>query len=308
MLPHALNAIARQDFPSSRFELIVVDDTASGQNKKVTDSFKGKITNLIFISPGHQGAAKARIKAFAQAKGDIIAFTDEDTLPKKDWLSQIKKAFDAHPEAAGIEGKVYTDTIKPLFSNAPENLHGGIYIGCNTHYRRAVLEKVNYYDPEFYFWREDTNLAFKALTQGKIIFVPEVVTHHPAKSIAPVSLWKNLHHLKDDMLLFRRFPQKTVSFVGREWIRHAGVSAMAWLLVLAGYALDGWIGLALGIIIYGIFRTLLNLQKKRFTFKEGAQFLFITFVRDLAFPFYFVYYLITVNVFNTPDFSPRMAQ
>lgn len=308
LLEKALQRISEQDFPADKWELIVIDDANAPQNKQVVESFSKKIKNITFISEGHRGAAKARELGFKRARGDIIAFTDEDTLPQTDWLSQIKKAFDAHPEAMGIEGKVLSDEKKPLFSNAPENMHGGIYIGCNTHYRRAAIENVKYYDPEFYFWREDTNLAFKVLTLGPIVFVPEVVTHHPAKTIAPISIWKNLSHLKDDMLLYRRFPRKTVSFLGREWIRHAAVSALAWVLILAGFASDGLVGVGLGAIVYGLFRTLLNLRNKSFTFREGVQFLTLTLVRDLAFPAYFGYYFITVNVLKIPGFEPRTSQ
>ena len=43
LLPLALGAIAAQDFPAAKFELIVVDDAESSANKKVVDSFSKKI-------------------------------------------------------------------------------------------------------------------------------------------------------------------------------------------------------------------------------------------------------------------------
>lgn len=308
LLKNAMQQISEQDYPSEKWELIVIDDANASQNKQVVESFSKKIKNLVFISEGHRGAAKARIIGFKRAQGDIIAFTDEDTLPQTDWLTQIKKAFDAHPEAMGIEGKVISNQVKPLFSNAPENLHGGVYIGCNTHYRRSILEKVQYYDPEFYFWREDTDLAFKVLTHGKIIFVPQVIMHHPPKAIPPISLWNNLYHLKDDMLLYRRFPGRTVSFLGKEWASHAAIAALAILPCVIGFVSAKWMGLALGIWIYFIFRFILNLRKKTFTIHEGVQFLALIFIRDVVFPFFFLYYFISVNLFNIPDFSPRTHQ
>ncbi|MBM3282104.1 MAG: glycosyltransferase family 2 protein [Candidatus Diapherotrites archaeon] len=308
LLEKALLRISEQDYPSDKWELIVIDDANARENKEVVDRFSKKIKNCVFISQGHQGAAKARILGFERARGDIIAFTDEDTLPQTNWLSQIKKAFDEHPEAVGIEGKVITDESKPLFSNAPVNLHGGVYIGCNTHYRRAVIESFNYYDPEFYFWREDTNMAFKSLTKGPIVFVPDVVTYHPAKSIAPISVWKNLRHLKDDMLLFRRFPRKTISFLGKEWAKHSFMSSVAWILLLAGYFLLGWSGIIAGIVGYAGVRFLVTLRGRKCTIAEGLTFLFLSLARDMAYPAYFVYYFITVNVLHIPGYAPRTAQ
>jgi glycosyltransferase involved in cell wall biosynthesis len=304
LLVHALTAISKQDYPPSKFELIVADDDASKENKKVVDSFSKKIENIKFISNGHRGAAKARQDAFTIAKGDIFAFTDEDTIPQADWLKEIDAAFSEHPEAAGVEGKVVTDDQRDLLSHAPRNDAGGSYIGCNTHYKREVVLKNNGgYFPDFYFWREDTSMAFKALEQGPIRFSNRVVMYHPPKKMNPVSILRNLRFLKDDWILFRHYPNTTLSYLWKDWVKNGYLAVMVLLGILAhslfpNLATDPLlIGLGIGAI--GM-RYSISMKNKQYSPAEGASFLFYSILKDAFYPFVWLGYFIGVVILGQP--------
>ncbi len=312
LLQHALSAIASQDFPSEKWELIVIDDASLEANRMTVESFRKKIKNLIFLSPGHQGSAKARMNGFAVARGEVLAFTDEDTIPQKDWLTEISKAFQKHSRAVGIEGFVHTDAQRALFSNAPSNQSGGIYLGCNTHYRKAIIDRVGGYDPDYYFWREDTGLAFKALTQGEIVFVPEVKMYHPAKTISSFSILRNLRLAKDDFILLRHFPMKTIGFLKNEWMKNFLGSLLAFGgIALIGAALETQQPLyqAIGIGAYPIARAIISLRGKQFSLQEGIEFLLFSWAKDILYPLYFVSYALQVLVLGIPPQNkPRTSQ
>lgn len=78
-------------------EIIMVDDGSTDNSKfKIKKAIRqpaDKIQNLILLEQNHQGAAKARNLGVQKAKGEIVAFTDSDCVPPKDWLEKIAIAF-----------------------------------------------------------------------------------------------------------------------------------------------------------------------------------------------------------------------
>jgi glycosyltransferase involved in cell wall biosynthesis len=71
-------------------EIIVVDDGSSDNTEKVLQEFSCRIK---IIRQKNQGPAAARNTGAKAASGEVIVFTDSDTIPEADWLSEIRKAF-----------------------------------------------------------------------------------------------------------------------------------------------------------------------------------------------------------------------
>src|SRR5690606_30934416 len=93
-----------------------------------------------------KGPAAARNLGWRAALGKIIAFTDDDCLPEKDWLANGVAAF-VHG-VAGVSGRV----IVPLSDQPTDNernatgLARSDFVTANCFYRRAVLEEVGGFD------------------------------------------------------------------------------------------------------------------------------------------------------------------
>ena len=102
-----LNAMKYIDYPSDRWELIVVDDRSEDFTFKVAESFKSEIPNLhiiriekedINLSPKKHAIERA----ICHSTGEIILTTDADCRPKKGWISEIVSYFDK--ETAMVAG------------------------------------------------------------------------------------------------------------------------------------------------------------------------------------------------------------
>jgi GT2 family glycosyltransferase len=100
-LGRCLQAIARLDYPSDRFEVIVVDDGSPEPMEEVVAPFEEVLDlKLIRLPPmlGGGGPASARNRGAAHAKGEVLAFTDDDCEPESNWLQALAASFATQPD------------------------------------------------------------------------------------------------------------------------------------------------------------------------------------------------------------------
>jgi glycosyltransferase involved in cell wall biosynthesis len=74
-------ALAAQDYPGE-FDVVVVDN---GRNEGLEDSL-GPLESLQLLREPTPGSYAARNAALPAARGEVLAFTDGDCLPRPDWL------------------------------------------------------------------------------------------------------------------------------------------------------------------------------------------------------------------------------
>src|SRR5215813_1646861 len=83
ILAGCLDAVARLDYPCDRFEAIVVDD--GGGAVELPRAYAD--VDMVLLTQAHAGPAAARNTGAARARGDFLAFTDDDCRPDPGWLS-----------------------------------------------------------------------------------------------------------------------------------------------------------------------------------------------------------------------------
>ncbi|MBI3955353.1 glycosyltransferase family 2 protein, partial [Candidatus Gottesmanbacteria bacterium] len=85
-IARCLQSVCNQNFKN--YEVIVVDNNCTDKTAKIAAGFKVKI-----IREKIQGMTPARERGFREAKSEIIARTDADTIIPNNWLSSIYKYF-----------------------------------------------------------------------------------------------------------------------------------------------------------------------------------------------------------------------
>ncbi|HVG21181.1 MAG TPA: glycosyltransferase family A protein, partial [Blastocatellia bacterium] len=107
LLSGALESVLGQKAGDVRFEVIVVDNNSKDGTRQVVESLMGSSNpGLKYIFEGRQGISHGRNAGIRNATAPIIAFTDDDVRVGLDWVSAIKRAFDEHPEADFVGGKI----------------------------------------------------------------------------------------------------------------------------------------------------------------------------------------------------------
>ena len=84
-------------------EVLVIDNaSADARARQVAESFPG----FRCVREPRRGLNWARNRALLEARGSIVAFTDDDVLVHPGWVEGILRAFEDEPEAAAVTGLV----------------------------------------------------------------------------------------------------------------------------------------------------------------------------------------------------------
>ncbi len=172
-----LESLNRQTLPRTEYEIIVVD----GNSKDRTRELAAPLADLVFIQTSER-VGGARNDGAMRAKGEIVAFTDADSIIPPDWLERIRDDFAGyHP--VQLYGTVYPreEGLSYRVSLALANTfswigyHMGILyysLGCNTVVDRAAFIRAGMY--RSMDAGEDIEIALRMKRQGKVLFDPKL--------------------------------------------------------------------------------------------------------------------------------------
>src|SRR5207302_2052681 len=179
------------------------DDTRAVVERHVRE---GSPARYLYQTWSKMGAA--RNLGIEHARGEIAGFTDDDCTVDPGWLEAIARAFEQHPEAAGVQGKTVTDhAAMTPFTRQVEQLEGGQpYRTCNVAYSVALLRELGGFDTKL-IRGEDVVMGMRALEHGPIVFARDAVVCHPPrpKEWASRRSWRIL--LESEMHFKRTYPR-----------------------------------------------------------------------------------------------------
>jgi GT2 family glycosyltransferase len=150
-LLRCLQACSALDYPQNRYEIIVVNDGGEEILPKLTDQLNNPPEITILNQP-NAGPATARNEGVRAAKGDYIAFTDDDCMPDSGWLMTLASEFRKWPSAM-IGGCTENRLPQNLFSTASHSLILALYAYYNRDVHAAnFFTSNNLAVPTAQFW------------------------------------------------------------------------------------------------------------------------------------------------------------
>lgn len=235
LLARCLQAIVNQSADPDLYEVVVADDAASESTRAQVEGialFVRPAVRYVPVADNH-GPAAARNAGWRAARGQVIAFTDDDTIPEPEWVAAGLGAFERDPELAAATGR--TEVPLPPRPTDYERNESGLataeFITANCFVRRKVLEELGGFDERFRAaWREDSDLHFALLESGcKVIEVLEAVVLHPVRA-APWAVSIRLQKKSQyDALLYKKHPGLYQRKIGiqRPWDYYAIVLSLS---------------------------------------------------------------------------------
>ena len=94
-LDRCLNSLFKQNYPLSKYEVIVVDDDSRDNTPKVLEKYLKKYPTLQVIrNYENKGSDYARTVGVKRAKARVVVFTDSDCILPPNWLRKIARKFE----------------------------------------------------------------------------------------------------------------------------------------------------------------------------------------------------------------------
>jgi glycogen synthase len=179
------------------FEVIVVNGPSDDNSDEIIAQWRSKIRAA---KCDVANLSVSRNVGICLARGDVIAFIDDDAIPEPEWLTQLVDPY-SDPMVGASGGLVYDHTgykfqykycLVDRFGNADLSLPGPMphlafpksykfphLLGCNSSFRRSALLEVRGFDEEYEYFLDETDLCLRIVDAGYIIAqVKGAYVHH----------------------------------------------------------------------------------------------------------------------------------
>jgi GT2 family glycosyltransferase len=202
-LETCLGALAVQQDPGVEWEILVLDNGSNDGTAAWLREVRPARLRLI-ESPHNLGFCGGNNRLVAEASGDAIAFLNNDTRPRADWLSGLVKALASAPrDVAAVSGLILDwegerldfgrgamtfdghafqlDFRRPLDRAQLPIAGEELFFACGGNmliWRKSFLAAGGF-DESYFAYLEDVDLGWRLWSGGeRILVAPQAIVHH----------------------------------------------------------------------------------------------------------------------------------
>ena len=212
----AVNSVLRQTY--APLEIIVVDDGSQEDILRILSPVSQRIT---YIRQDNAGPAAARNRGIRAARGEFIAFLDDDDLwhPKK--IEAQMQRMSQDPDCGLVYSyPIFIDENGSILSNQPPKKCPSGYVYYDflrynrinttsvTLLRTSVFENVGFFDENLYVC-EDYDLWLRIAKDYKVIFCSEARTYY-RQSASGISK-NNYNHLNGSLYVMNKIMEQFIN-------------------------------------------------------------------------------------------------
>lgn len=234
------------------FSLVVLDNDSADDSPAVARGFADVVDEVVTLDR-NTGYAGGHNRVLAGQECEYVLFLNPDVVLEREFIARALERLDRHPECGSLSPRLYRlrredgqwrpttvldstgifwrPTQRHLDRGSGEEDHGQYdraeYVfgvtGAAAVYRRTCLADLavdgEVWDEDFFSYREDADLAWRAVWRGwKCIYDPRVTAWH-VRNVLPrhrhrVAPERNMHSVRNRFLLrFKNMPLAT-------WLRY----------------------------------------------------------------------------------------
>ena len=181
-------------------EVVIVDNGSKDGSVEYLQENYPQVKLVTFpVNTGFSPAVNAGIKA---STGEMVALLNNDTVVDPNWMAELIKAMQEHPEAGSAGCKMLAYDDHTLLDGAGDGYRRGGLPGRIGHkerdtgrfdrkryllgacggaalYRRELFDAIGLFDEDYFAYLEDVDLGLRAQAAGfKCIYVPTSIVYH----------------------------------------------------------------------------------------------------------------------------------
>lgn len=207
LLRAALRSLAAMDIPAGlEWEVLIVDNNSSDNTREVAAEFSTRHSRFRYLLEQQQGKSYALNTGIRVARGEILAFADDDARVEVSWLRNLIACFQKE-KYAGCGGRILLEweserprwlppgryALAPFASFDLGDRAGPLWeppFGANMAFRREMFETYGGFRedlgprPGSEIRSEDTEFGHRLLTAGETLwYEPSAVVYHPVPTV-----------------------------------------------------------------------------------------------------------------------------
>ncbi len=262
-LKKAVVSLKQLDYPVKRYEIVVVEEG------DIPNPVEG--ARYVYLPRRSLGLGYARNMGVKSTQGEIIAFTDDDCLHDKQWLTKMVKTL-METNAGGVAGATL---VQPggLIGKCEEimGFPGGglkrvlkakglitktnLLSGCNCAYKRLVFEDFQFKEDGFgKLGGDDWLLGLQVSEKYSSYFNPEAVVYHkPRNNLLKIAKWFSRRRINELLSKEEKSGKKGIRILIEEFKSLISLRLFSWIGLTVSLGFYGFlIGLAGLLLIMGI--------------------------------------------------------
>lgn len=187
-LATCLRSLAQLEPPPDPFEVIVVDDGGPGSLEEAVEPYRRRL-DVRVLRQAQAGPAAARNAGAAEARGELLVFTDDDVVCEPLWLTNLARTAVSSSDAAlggrtvnALPGNRYSRASQRIVDLAYEHYGGAggprFFASNNLAVPADGFQELGGFDPAFRT-SEDREFCDRWVESGRpMAYVPDAVIRH----------------------------------------------------------------------------------------------------------------------------------
>ncbi|MEA5619321.1 glycosyltransferase [Cronbergia sp. UHCC 0137] len=203
-LSSCLQALSKLNYPDDKFEVIIVDDGSPISLNQIISEWQSQL-NITLLKQPNQGPSIARNLGASYAKGEFLAFTDDDCIPAAAWLEEFASQLLKTPNCL-IGGQIVNALVENIYATSSQLLIDYLYeyynkqntktrqtsffTSNNFAISREIFNSLGGFGKFRLAAAEDRELCDRALQLGyEMVYIPEALVYH-AHHLNLVQFWQ----------------------------------------------------------------------------------------------------------------------
>lgn len=181
------------------YEILVIDNGSDdGTHELIHEFVTRDPQKRKYFFEQEKGLSRARNCGIRHARGEIIAFTDDDVVVDPDWLVALWNTFESKPNVVAVQGMILLQKeigqlppwidpddllFLPYYAPHAAPCYSHTLVGANMTFRREAFKKYGLFDPRLGTgasgYGDDTEFGMRLEKAGeKIFYQPTALVFH----------------------------------------------------------------------------------------------------------------------------------
>jgi GT2 family glycosyltransferase len=207
-----IQGLLKLDYPS--YEILIVDNApTSTETCEIVSQWQLQAPHLRYICEESPGSSCARNRGIKEARGELLAFIDDDVVVDPEWLTELAYVYHTHKEVDCVTGMImpleleteaqiiferfgswafagaYQQHIHNMGKHHPKTpffpyIAGSFGAGANMSFRATSIRRLNGFDPNLggsgpSRHGQDIDTFFRVIINGgTLIYTPAAIIYH----------------------------------------------------------------------------------------------------------------------------------